>query len=93
VSELFAVRCRTAFTMNALSGSCHIRYRVLPGKTPAFVLTVQWVANPALYLYIYCVPYNLFTRVLRFKNDQFSTQLVVYISFRRKSVSDIASQN
>jgi hypothetical protein len=50
VSELFAVRCRTAFTTNALSGSCHIQYRVFPGKTPAFVITVQWVANPALYL-------------------------------------------
>jgi hypothetical protein len=93
VSELFAVRCRTAFTTNALSGSCHIRYRVFPGKMPAFVFTVQWVANPALYLYVYCVPYNLFTRVLRFQNDQFRTQIVVYISFRRRSVSDLTSQN
>jgi hypothetical protein len=93
VSELVAVRYRTAFTTNALFGSCHIRYRVFPVKTPAFVLTVQWVANPALYLYVYCVPYNLFTRVLRFQNDQFHTQLVVYISFRRRSVSDLASQN
>jgi hypothetical protein len=91
VSELFAVRYRTAFTMNALSGLCHIRYCVFPGKTPAFVLTAQRVANPALYLYVYCVPYNLFTSVLRFHNDQFRTQLVVYISFRRRSVSDLAS--
>jgi hypothetical protein len=93
VSELFTGRCRTAFTMNALSGSCHIRYCVFPVKTPEFVLTVQWVANPALYLYIYCVPYNLFTCVLRFQNDQFRTQIVVYISFRRRSVSDLTSQN
>jgi hypothetical protein len=44
-------------------------------------------------LYVYCVPYNFFTRVLRFQNDQFRTQLVVYISSRRRSVSDLASQN
>jgi hypothetical protein len=93
VSELFTVRCRTVFTTNAMSGLCHIRYRVFPGKTPAFVATLQWVANPALNLYIYRVPYNLFTRVLRFQNDQFRTQIVVYISFRRRSVSDPTSQN
>jgi hypothetical protein len=93
VSELYTVRCRTAFTMNALSGSCHIRYCVFPAKTPAFVLTVQWVANPLCMYTLYCVPYNLFTCVLRFQNDQFGTQLVVYISFRRRSVSDLTSQN
>jgi hypothetical protein len=75
--------------MNAMSGSCHIRYRVFPVKTPACVITVQWVANPALYLYVYCVPYNLFTHVLRLQNDQFRTHIVVYISFSRRSVSDI----
>jgi hypothetical protein len=93
VSELFAVRCRTAFTTTALSGSCHIPYRVFAGKTPESVITVQWVANHSLYLYAYCVPYTLFTRVLRFQNDQFGTKLVVSIFCRRRSVSDLASQN
>jgi hypothetical protein len=91
VSELFAVRYHTVFTTNALSGLCHIWYRVFPGKTPAFVLTVQWFANPALYLYVYCVPYNVFTCILRFQNDQFRTQFVVYIYFRRRSVSDLVT--
>jgi hypothetical protein len=92
VSELFAVRYRTAFTTNALYGSCHIRYGVFPVKMAAFLLTVQCVSKPALYLYVYCVPYNVFTRVLRFQNYQFRTQIVVYLSFRRRSVSDLASQ-
>jgi hypothetical protein len=64
-----------------------------PVKTPAFVITVQWVANPLFTYVLYCVPYNLFTRVLRFQNDQFRTQLVMYISFRRRSVSDLDSYN
>jgi hypothetical protein len=93
VSELYTVRCRTVFVTNALSGSCHIRYRVFPVKTPVFVLTVQWVADPLCTYTVYCVPYNLFTRVLIFKNDQFHTQLVMYISFRRISVLDLTSQN
>jgi hypothetical protein len=93
VSELYTVRCRTVFVTNALSGSCHIRYRFFPVKTPAFVLTVQWVAKPLCTYTLYCVPYNLFTHVLRFQNDQFCTQLAVYISFRRRSVSDLTSQN
>jgi hypothetical protein len=93
VSELYTVRCRTVFVTNALSGLCHIRYRIFPVKTPAFVLTVQWVANLLCTYMLYCVPYNLFTRILIFQNDQLCTQLVVYVSFRRRSVSDLTSHN
>jgi hypothetical protein len=93
VSELYTVRCCTVLATNALSGLFHIRYRVFPVKTPAFVLSVQWVANPLCTYTLYCVLYNLFTRVLRFQNDQFIKKLVVYISFRQKSVSDIDSYN
>jgi hypothetical protein len=93
VSELFTIRRRTVFVMNALSGSCHIWYRVFTVKTPAFVPTLQWVVNPALYLSVYCVPYNFFTSVLRFQNDKFRTQFVVHMSFRRRSVADLTSQN
>jgi hypothetical protein len=39
-----------------LSGLCRIRYRVFPVKTPAFVLTVQWVTNPLCIYTLYCVP-------------------------------------
>jgi hypothetical protein len=54
----YTVRCRTGFITNNLSGSCHIRYRVFPVKTPAFVLTVQWVVNPLCTYTLYCVPYS-----------------------------------
>jgi hypothetical protein len=54
----YTVRCRTGFATNNLSGSCRIRYRAFPVKTPAFMLTVQWVANPLCTYMLYCVPYN-----------------------------------
>jgi hypothetical protein len=46
----YPVLHRTEFTKTNLSGSRHIRYRVFPVKTPAFMITVQWVTNP-LYTY------------------------------------------
>jgi hypothetical protein len=52
------VLLRTELTTINLSGSCCIRYRVFPVKTPAFILTVQWVANPLCNYTLYCVPYN-----------------------------------
>jgi hypothetical protein len=57
MSELYTVRYRPVLATNVLSGSCHIRYRVFPVKTPAFVRTVQWVANPLCTYTLYCVPY------------------------------------
>jgi hypothetical protein len=54
----YTVRCRNGiFTIN-LSGSCRIQYRVFPVKTPAFLLTVQWVANPLCSYTLYCVTYS-----------------------------------
>jgi hypothetical protein len=44
--HLYSVPLRANFIMINLSGSCRIWYRVFPVKTPAFMLTVQWVANP-----------------------------------------------
>jgi hypothetical protein len=44
--NLYPVPLRTNFITINLSGSCRIRYRFFPVKTPAFLLTVQWVANP-----------------------------------------------
>jgi hypothetical protein len=49
--------------------------------------------EPDLYKYVIVCTVYLFTRVLRFQNDQFCIQLVVYVSFRRRSVSDLASHN
>jgi hypothetical protein len=54
----YTVRCRTGFITSNLSGSCRIRYRVFPVKTPAFVLTVQWIANPLCTYTLYCVQYS-----------------------------------
>jgi hypothetical protein len=44
--RIYSVQLRSIFITINLSGSCHIRYRVFPVTTPAFILTVQWVANP-----------------------------------------------
>jgi hypothetical protein len=44
--HLYSVPLRTNFITINLSSSCRIRYRIFPVKTPAFLLTVQWVANP-----------------------------------------------
>jgi hypothetical protein len=54
----YTVRRRTGIITINLSGSCHIRYHVFPVKMPAFVLTVQWVANPLCTYTLYCVPYS-----------------------------------
>jgi hypothetical protein len=91
--QLYPLPLRTKFITINLSGLCCIWYRVFPVKTPAFILTVQWVANPLCTNTLYCVPYNLFTSVLRFQNDQFYTQLVVYVSLRRGSISDLTFHN
>jgi hypothetical protein len=44
--HIYSVPLRTNFITINLYGSCLICYRVFPIKTPAFLLTVQWVANP-----------------------------------------------
>jgi hypothetical protein len=53
-------------------------------KTPAFVLTVQWVANPLCAYTLYCVPYSVVS--LRTKDLGMISSVhscVMYISFRR----------
>jgi hypothetical protein len=54
----YTVQCRNGIITINLSGSCRIRYRIFPVKTPAFVLTVQWVVNPLCAYMLYCVPYS-----------------------------------
>jgi hypothetical protein len=49
--------------------------------------------EPSLYLYVIMCTVYLSTSVLRFQKDQFHTQLVVCISFKRRSVSDLDSHN
>jgi hypothetical protein len=63
-------------------------------RKDAVIFTYLTVGRePSLYLYdILCTVY-LFTRVLRFQNDQLCTQLVVDVSFRRRSISDLTSHN
>jgi hypothetical protein len=56
IINIYPVPLRTKFITINLSGSCRIRYRVFPVKTPAF--TVQWVVNPFCTYTLYCVPYN-----------------------------------
>jgi hypothetical protein len=90
--HLYPVLLHTNFITIKLSGLCCIRYRVFPLKTPAFILTVQWVASPLCTYTLYCVPYK-FTRVLRFQNDQFCIHLVVYVSLSRGSISDLTFHN
>jgi hypothetical protein len=56
----------------------------LPRKTPAFVFTVQWVANPLCTYALYCVPYSVV--YLRTKDRgmiSYVHSCVMYISFRR----------
>jgi hypothetical protein len=57
-TTFYTVRCRTGIITIHLSGSCRIRYRVFPVKTPAFVITIQWVVNPLCTYTAYCVPYS-----------------------------------
>jgi hypothetical protein len=56
----------------------------LSRKTPAFVLTVQWVANPLCTFTLYCVLYSVV--YLRTKDSGMISSVhsyVMFISFRR----------
>jgi hypothetical protein len=56
----------------------------LSGKTPVFVLTVQWVANPLCTYTLYCVLYSVV--YLRTKDRGMISSVhscAMYISFRR----------
>jgi hypothetical protein len=56
----------------------------LSRKTPVFVLTVQWIANPLCTYTLYCVPYSVL--YLRTKDRGMISSVhscVIYISFSR----------
>jgi hypothetical protein len=56
----------------------------LSGKTPAFVLTVQWVENPLCTYMVYCVPFSVV--YMRTKDRGMISSVhscVMFISFRR----------
>jgi hypothetical protein len=80
----YAVRCRTVFITINLSGSCRILYRVFPVKTPACVLTVQWVVKPLCTYTLYCVPYSVVYLRTKYRGMISSVHsCVMFISFRR----------
>jgi hypothetical protein len=56
----------------------------LSRKMPAFVLTVQWVANPLCTYTLYCVPYSVVYLLTKDRGMISSIHsCVMYISFRR----------
>jgi hypothetical protein len=59
----------------------------LSRKTPVFVITVQWVANPLCTYTLYCVTYSVVYLRTKYRGMISSVHsCAVYISFRRSAL-------